>query len=63
MQKLELCFQGFINWISNIKNKFLRKILELTVGIDKSVKLPEYNSETFTNYFKKNNNLINRSAK
>ena len=43
----------------NIKNKFLRKILELVTGIDKRVKLPVYNSETFTNYFKKNKDLIN----
>ena len=28
-------FSWFINWISNIKNKFLRKILELITGIDK----------------------------
>ena len=57
--KIGVMFAGFINWLSNIKNKFLRKILELTVGIDKRVNLPVYNSETFTNYFKKNNNSIN----
>ena len=57
--KIGIMFSGFINWLSNIKNKFLRKILELTIGIDKRVKLPLYNSETFTNYFKNNNNLIN----
>ena len=45
-----------INWVSNIKNTFTsRKILELVAGIDMRVKLPVYNSETFTNYFKKNN--------
>ena len=60
--KIGVMFSGLINWISNIKNKFLRKILELIVGIDKKVKLPVYNSETFTNYFKKNNNLINLEA-
>ena len=60
--KIGVMFSGLINWLSNIKNKFLRKILELIVGIDKKVKLPVYNSETFTNYFKKNNNLINLEA-
>jgi len=57
--KIGVLFSGFINWVSNIKSKFLRKILELIVGIDKRVKLPVYNSETFTNYFKKNNKSIN----
>ena len=47
---------SIINWASNIKNKFFRKILELVAGIDMRVKLPTYNSETFTNYFKKNKN-------
>ena len=46
----------------NIKSKFLRKILELVAGIDKRVRLPIYNSETFTNYFKKNNNSIKVEA-
>jgi glycerol-3-phosphate dehydrogenase subunit C len=57
--KIGVMFSWFINWISNIKSKFLRKILELTVGIDKRVKLPVYNSETFTDYFKKNSKFIN----
>jgi len=60
--KIGVTFSWFINWASNIKNKFLRKILELFFGIDKKVVLPVYNSETFTNYFKKNNNLINIEA-
>jgi len=57
--KIGVMFSSLINWILNIKNKFLRKILELVTGIDKRVKLPIYNSETFTNYFKKNKELIN----
>tara|TARA_B100000579_G_scaffold366954_1_gene327069 strand:- start:5983 stop:7314 length:1332 start_codon:yes stop_codon:yes gene_type:complete len=57
--KIGVMLSGIINWASNIKNKFLRKILELIVGIDKRVKLPTYNSETFTSYFKKNNHSIN----
>ena len=56
--KIGVMFSWFINWASNIKNKIVRKILELIAGIDMKVKLPKYNSETFTNYFKKNNNLI-----
>ena len=60
--KIGVMFSSLINWASNIKNKFLRKILELVTGIDKRVKLPVYNSETFTNYFKKNKDLINSNA-
>ena len=57
--KIGVMFSSLINWASNIKNKFLRKILELVTGIDKRVKLPIYNSETFTNYFKKNKDIMN----
>ena len=57
--KIGVMFSVFINWITNIKSKFLRKILELITDIDKKVKLPTYNSETFTNYFRKNNKSIN----
>ena len=53
--KIGIKFSSFINWVSNIKSKFLRKILEIITGIDKRVKLPKYNSETFSKYFKKNN--------
>jgi len=60
--KIGVTFSRFINLLSNVKNKILRKILELIIGIDKTVKLPVYNSETFTNYFKKNNNLIDIEA-
>ncbi len=56
--KIGVTFSWFINWISNIQNKILRKMLEIITGIDKKVKLPKYNSETFTNYFKKNKNFI-----
>ena len=56
--KIGVMFSWIVNWFSNDKNKILRKILELIMGIDKKVKLPVYNSETFTNYFKKNVNLI-----
>jgi glycerol-3-phosphate dehydrogenase subunit C len=60
--KIGIKFSWLVNWVSNIKSKFLRKILELITGIDKHVKLPTYNSETFTNYFKKNNNHINLNS-
>ena len=56
--RIGVMFSGFINWISNIKNTFFRNILEFIIGIDKRVKLPLYNSETFTSYFKKNNKNI-----
>ena len=56
--KIGVIFSKLINWVSNIKNKFSRKMLELFFGIDSKVKLPKYNSETFTNYFKKNNKNI-----
>ena len=66
--KIGIMFSPLINWISNIKNKLFRKILELITGIDMKVKLPIYNSETFTNYFKKNkdirsNNLSSKNRK
>ena len=56
--KIGVTLSWLINWVSHFKNKFFRKVLELIVGIDKRVKLPKYNSETFTNYFKKNNKSI-----
>jgi glycerol-3-phosphate dehydrogenase subunit C len=56
--KIGILFPKIINWVSNVKNKIFRKILEFFVGIDKRVKLPEYNSETFAKYFTLNNNKI-----
>ena len=52
--KVGVLFSKFINWVSSIKNKFFRKILEVVTGIDKRVTLPVYNSETFSSYFRKN---------
>ena len=51
--KIGVFFSGIVNWVSNVKNTFFRKILELFTGIDRRVVLPKYNSETFSNYFKK----------
>ncbi len=59
--KIGVMFAWFINWASNIKNKFFRKILELSTGIDMRVNLPKYNSETFTKYFKNNNKAVSLS--
>ena len=60
--KIGIMFSLVINWALNIKNKFIRRIMELLTGIDMRVKLPKYNSETFTNYFKKNKDLINKDV-
>ncbi len=57
--KIGVVLSSLINWASNIKNKIFRKILELVAGIDMKVKLPVYNSETFTKYFKKNSHKLN----
>jgi len=56
--KIGVIFSKAINSFLNTKNKFFRKILELITGIDLRVYLPAYNSETFTNYFIKNNDSI-----
>ena len=57
--KIGVMFSKLVNWASSIKNKFFRKILEIIAGIDKRVQLPKYNSETFSNFFRKNKNKIN----
>ena len=57
--QIGVMFSKLINWASDIKNKILRKILELIAGIDKRVQLPKYNSETFSAFFKKNKDKIN----
>ena len=51
--KIGIFFSFFINWITNVKNKFARKVLEFFTGIDKRAILPKYNKETFANYFQK----------
>jgi glycerol-3-phosphate dehydrogenase subunit C len=57
--KIGIMFSRIINWALNVKSKFLRNFFELIFGIDKTVKLPTYNSETFTSYFRKNNKSTN----
>ncbi len=62
--KIGVLLSGIINWVSNIKNVLLRKILEFFTGIDKRVVLPKYNSETFSNYFKKfKKNIVKKDTK
>ena len=51
--KIGIVFNSIINWISDVKNKLFRKILEIFTGIDKRAILPKYNNETFSKYFKK----------
>ena len=46
-------FNKIVNWFTNRKNKFFRKILEIITGIDKRAILPKYNNETFEKYSKK----------
>ena len=60
--KFGVMFSKIINWLTNVKNKFFRKILEVITGIDRKVVLPKYNDETFENYSKKNNDVINTLA-
>ncbi|MDB4846602.1 heterodisulfide reductase-related iron-sulfur binding cluster [Candidatus Pelagibacter sp.] len=60
--KVGVMLSTIINWVTNIKNRFIRKMLELFTGIDKRALLPTYNSETFTDYFKKNKEPINLEA-
>ena len=57
--KIGIMFSRFLNWVSDIKNKFIRNLLEIIIGIDRRVRLPKYNSETFSNFFKKNRDKIN----
>ncbi len=61
--KIGIFFSGIINWISSLKNKFMRNILQIIAGIDVRVQLPKYNSETFSKYFKNNINKINYDSR
>ena len=60
--KIGILFSKIINWATNVKNKFFRKILEIITGIDKRVVLPKYNSETFEKYSKNNKDIVNKLA-
>ena len=52
--KIGVFLSSILNWVTNIKNSFFRKIIEALTQIDRRVRLPKYNSETFTNFFKNN---------
>ena len=60
--KFGIIFHKIINWFSNVKNKFIRYVLEIITGIDRRAILPRYNKETFENYSKKNKDEINKLA-
>tara|TARA_B100000029_G_scaffold499923_2_gene570935 strand:- start:853 stop:2184 length:1332 start_codon:yes stop_codon:yes gene_type:complete len=57
-----IMFNKIVNWMLDIRNKFFRKILEITIGVDRRVILPKYNNETFENFIKKNKDDVNKSA-
>ena len=57
--KIGVMFSKFVNWVSDIKNRFIRNLLEIVIKIDRRAQLPKYNSETFSNFFKKNIDKIN----
>ncbi len=61
--KFGVMFSKIINWASNIKNKFFRKLLQIITGIDFRVQLPKFNSETFSNFFKNNIDRIDYDKK
>ena len=60
--KFGVLFSSIINFISNVKNKFIRTIIEMLFGIDRRVELPKYNNQTFASYMKKNQDIVNKSA-
>ena len=60
--KLGIKLNKIINWLTNVKNTFFRKILEIVTGIDKRAILPKYNDETFEDYSLKNKDEINKLA-
>ena len=57
--KIGVFFSKILNWVTDVKNATIRKILELFVKIDKRVRIPKYNSETFDSFFKNNEKKIN----
>ena len=57
--KIGVLLSSLINWATNVKNSFFRKLMELLTQIDRRVRLPRYNSETFANFFKNNVKKIN----
>ena len=52
--KIGVLLSMVINWVTNIKSSIFRKLMEALTQIDRRVRLPKYNSETFTKFFKNN---------
>ena len=52
--KIGVTLHQIINWTIKLKNKFLRFLIQILIGIDQKVILPKYNNETFKKYSKKN---------
>ena len=61
--KIGVLLSKIINWITSIKNKFFRRLIEMISGIDSRVQLPRYNSETFSDFFKRNKDKIEYDKK
>ncbi len=61
--KIGVLLSKIINWITSIKNKLFRRLIEMISGIDSRVQLPRYNSETFSNFFKRNKDKIEYDKK
>ena len=60
--RIGVMFSKIVNWASNIKNILFRKILEIVAGIDIRAQLPKFNSETFSNFFLKNKDILSYGA-
>lgn len=59
-----IIFNRIINWFTDVRNKFFRKILEFVTNIDRRVIIPKYNNETFSSFFKRfKNNLPKKNSK
>jgi len=57
--KLGVLLSKALNWLTDIKNKIFRSIIEIISGIDRRVKLPKYNTETFDSFFINNASKVN----
>ena len=60
--KIGIIFNAIVNWVSDVRNKFFRTLIQFFIGIDKRVILPKYNNETFEDYSKKDFEQVNSAA-